>query len=92
MKNNLIFGTRPILEAINSGFKQAESLYGIRSGLILCGMRNDKSNVEKVGSIAIDYKELIIGFDIAGPELSYRPSLFKDTQIPIVFWSPKYQC
>ena len=68
-----------VLEAINSGFKQAETLYGIKSGLILCGMRNDKSNVEKVGEIAIDYKELIIGFDIAGPELSYRPSLFKET-------------
>ena len=68
-----------VLEAINSGFKQAETLYGIKSGLILCGMRNDKRNVEKVGEIAIDYKELIIGFDIAGPELSYRPSLFKET-------------
>ena len=70
---------KSVLEAINSGFKQAESLYGIKSGLILCGMRNDKRNVEKVGQIAIDYKELIIGFDIAGPEFNYRPSLFKDT-------------
>ncbi|MFL2648015.1 MAG: adenosine deaminase family protein [Candidatus Actinomarinales bacterium] len=70
---------KSVLEAINSGFKQAESMYGIKSGLILCGMRNDKKNVEKVGSIAIDYKNLIIGFDIAGPELNYRPSLFKNT-------------
>mgnify|MGYP001257229368 CR=1 FL=1 len=69
---------KSVLEAINSGFKQAESMYGIKSGLILCGMRNDKKNVEKVGSIAIDYKNLIIGFDIAGPELNYRPSLFKN--------------
>ena len=68
-----------VLKAINSGFKQAENIYGIHSGLILCGMRNDKSNVEKVGQIAIDYKELIIGFDIAGPEFNFRPSLFKDT-------------
>tara|TARA_B100001250_G_scaffold353980_1_gene327581 strand:- start:378 stop:1322 length:945 start_codon:yes stop_codon:yes gene_type:complete len=70
---------KSVLEAINSGFKQAESLYGIKSGLILCGMRNDKNNVEKVGSIAIDYKQFIIGFDIAGPELNYRPSIFKET-------------
>ena len=68
-----------VLKAINSGFKQAENIYGIHSGLILCGMRNDKSNVEKVGQIAIDYKELIIGFDIAGPEFGFRPSLYKDT-------------
>jgi len=68
-----------VLEAINSGFKQAENLYGIRSGLILCGMRHDKTNVEKVGQIAIDFKEMIIGFDIAGPELNFRPSLYKNT-------------
>ena len=54
-------------------------MYGIHSGLILCGMRNDRQNVEKVGQIAIDYKDKIIGFDIAGPELHFRPSLYKDT-------------
>jgi len=54
-------------------------MYGIHSGLILCGMRNDKENVEKVGQIAIDYKEMIIGFDIAGTELNFRPSLYKET-------------
>ena len=68
-----------VIEAINSGFKQAEKMYGIHSGLILCGMRNDKENVEKVGQIAIDYKEMIIGFDIAGTELNFRPSLYKET-------------
>ncbi len=67
-----------VLEAINSGFKQAENMYGIHSGLILCGMRNDRQNVEKVGEIAIDYKQMIIGFDIAGAELNYRPSLYRD--------------
>tara|TARA_B100001250_G_scaffold271796_1_gene234673 strand:+ start:1055 stop:1999 length:945 start_codon:yes stop_codon:yes gene_type:complete len=70
---------KDVLEAINSGFKQAETLYGIRSGLILCGMRHDRENVEKVGQIAIDFKEMIIGFDIAGPELNFRPSLYKKT-------------
>jgi len=68
-----------VLLSINSGFKQAENMYGIKSGLILCGMRNDRKNVEKVGQIAIDFKEMIIGFDIAGSELNYRPSLYKDT-------------
>ena len=68
-----------VLLSINSGFKQAENMYGIKSGLILCGMRNDRENVEKVGQIAIDFKEMIIGFDIAGKEFNYRPSLYKDT-------------
>ena len=68
-----------VIEAIISGFKQAENMYGIRSGLILCGMRHDRENVEKVGQIAIDFKDTIIGFDIAGAELNFRPSLYKET-------------
>ena len=77
VSNNL--SIKEVLESINSGFKQAENLYGIKSGLILCGMRNDAKNVKKVGEIAVDYKDLIIGFDIAGPELNFRPSLFSST-------------
>ena len=67
-----------VIDAINSGFKQAEELYGIKSGLILCGMRNDLNNVKQVTEIAIDYKDKIIGFDIAGPELNFLPSLFSN--------------
>ena len=69
---------KDVIDAINSGFKQAEDLYGIQSGLILCGMRNDTNNVKQVTEIAVNYKEKIIGFDIAGPELNYLPSLFSD--------------
>ena len=68
-----------VIDAINSGFKQANNMYGINCGLILCGMRNDKKNVEKVADIAIKYKHKVIGFDIAGPELNFRPSLFKSS-------------
>ena len=67
-----------VLNAINSGFKQAESMYGIQCGLILCGMRHDLVNVKLVQELAIDNKEKIIGFDIAGPELNFRPNLFSD--------------
>ena len=76
---NSSLNIKNVLEAIISGFKQAENMYGIRSGLILCGMRHDRENVEKVGQIAIDFKDTIIGFDIAGAELNFRPSLYKET-------------
>ncbi len=76
---NSNLSAKNVLEAINSGFKQAENMYGIHSGLILCGMRNDKENVKKVGQIAVDFKDMIIGFDIAGTELNFRPSLYKET-------------
>ena len=77
VNNNL--SIKDVLNAINSGFKQANYIYGINCGLILCGMRNDKKNVEEVADIAIEYKDKIIGFDIAGPELNFRPSLFKSS-------------
>ncbi len=76
---NSSLNIKNVLEAIISGFKQAENMYGIRSGLILCGMRHDRENVEQVGEIAIDFKDMIIGFDIAGAEINFRPSLYKQT-------------
>ena len=41
-------------------------------------MRNDIENVKLVSEIAIEFKDKIIGFDIAGPELNYLPSLFSN--------------
>ena len=41
-------------------------------------MRNDKENVSQVSEKAIDFKDQIIGFDIAGPEYNFLPSLFED--------------
>ena len=41
-------------------------------------MRNDINNVKQVSEIAIDCKDKIIGFDIAGPELNFLPSLFSN--------------
>ncbi len=76
--NNQLSPTN-VLNAINSGFKQAELQYGIVSGLILCGMRHDPNNVRLVEELAIDNRDKIIGFDIAGPELNFPPSLFTDT-------------
>ena len=68
-----------VIDAINSGFNQAHNTYGIVSGLILCGMRHDIKNVKMVGDLAIENRNKIIGFDIAGPELNFRPSLFIET-------------
>ena len=70
---------KDVIKAINSGFKQAEDECGIISGLILCGMRHDEENVKAVAELAIEYKQMIIGFDIAGPELNYSPSMYKES-------------
>ena len=68
-----------VIDAINSGFKIAEKTYGINSGLILCGMRHDAKDVVNVANLCIEAKDKIIGFDIAGPELSFPPSLFAES-------------
>ena len=68
-----------VINAVNSGFKLAENEYGIESGLILCGMRHDHKNVVDVADLAIEYKGLIIGFDIAGPELGFMPSKYQES-------------
>ena len=80
---NETLSPKDVINAINSGFKLAENEYGIVSGLILCGMRHDPDNVKSVAELAIEYKELIIGFDIAGPELNFLPSMYKDSFLKV---------
>ena len=80
---NEVLSPKDVIKAINSGFKQAENECGIVSGLILCGMRHDPDNVKAVAELAIDFKELIIGFDIAGPELNFLPSMYKDSFLKV---------
>jgi adenosine deaminase len=72
-----------VIDSINSGFKKAENDFGIKSGLILCGMRQDYENVGQVAELAIENKDKIIGFDIAGPEFNFMPSLFESSFMKI---------
>jgi len=76
---NSILSPVDVIDAINSGFKQAENEKGIISGLILCGMRHDPKNVSAVADLAVEIKNKIIGFDIAGPEYSFLPSLYRES-------------
>ena len=73
---NAALSPTKVIDSINSGFRKAENDFGIKSGLILCGMRHDFENVGQVAELAIETKDKIIGFDIAGPELNFMPSLF----------------
>ena len=42
-------------------------------------MRHDHENVRAVADLAVEFKDKIIGFDIAGPEYNFLPSLYKDS-------------
>ena len=70
---------KDVINAINSGFNTAKNKYGIISGIIVCGMRNDPNSVKKLSELVLsNIKNEIIGFDIAGPELNFPPKLYKD--------------
>ena len=69
-----------ISDAVIAGLKDAEKKYKIRTGVIICGIRNmDPSNSVKLAELAIAYKNKgVIGFDLAGAEFSNPASHHKE--------------
>ena len=68
-----------VIEAMLEGYRQGEALTGIKANAILCGMRQlDKS--QQVAELAVTYREQgVVGFDIAGPESGFPPTLQQET-------------
>ena len=64
-----------IVKAACAGLLEGEKDFGGNFNLILCGMRqnNDSVDVAKLAIEAINYK--VVGFDLAGPEFNFPPSL-----------------
>lgn len=62
-----------ISEAVIDGLKQAEKDFNIKTGVIICGIRNmDPTTSIKLAELAIAYKNKgVIGFDLAGGEYNY---------------------
>lgn len=70
---------KQVVEAVLAGTRQAEARYPIRTGLILCAMKQEP--VEKaveVARLAAQYMDRgVVAIDLAGPERSYPPSLYQ---------------
>ena len=68
-----------VTEAMLEGYRLGEVGTGLRVNTILCGMRNqDKS--QQVAKLVVKYRDKgVVGFDIAGPEKGFAPTLQKDT-------------
>ncbi|MDF1563857.1 MAG: adenosine deaminase [Deltaproteobacteria bacterium] len=62
-----------IVEAVLAGLRAAEREAGIRSGVIICGMRNISPAVSlTLAELAVAYKNQgVLGFDLAGAEHNY---------------------
>lgn len=62
-----------IIDAVLAGLKKAERKYDIKTGVIICGMRNIPPDSSlTLADLAVAYKHRgVVGFDLAGIEESY---------------------
>jgi len=69
-----------ISDAVIKGLRAAEKVFGIKSRVIICGMRNmDPMNSLRLAELAIAYKNKgVIGFDLAGSEYNNPAILHKE--------------
>ncbi len=70
-----------VLESVILGARLAqENFAGFHARIIVCGIRtHDVNIVSDMARVAVQYRnEGVVAFDIAGPELGYVPSKFKD--------------
>jgi len=61
------------IEAVRAGLKEGEKEFGVKSGIIICGIRNISPEVSlKLADLAIEYKNKgVVGFDLAGAEENF---------------------
>ena len=69
-----------IVQAVLEGLKKAQKKYGIRFGVILCGIRHispDMSN--KLADLTVAFKNKgVVGFDLAGAEENFPAKKFRE--------------
>ncbi len=73
----------PLPETVDAplrGMRRAESDFGIRSNLIICGIRNMEPNVSRdLADLTVAYKDRgVVAFDLAGAEYNYPAKKHKD--------------
>jgi adenosine deaminase len=69
-----------VVEAVLAGMRRAENEYPIKTGLILCGMKQEPVNrTIDTAHLAAEYlNKGVVGFDLAGPERDFPPSLHRE--------------
>jgi adenosine deaminase len=67
-----------VVAAVLKGMARGRKDFGIRSGLIICAMRNMNVSLE-MAELAVDFRERgVVGFDLAGEEGGYPPKKHVD--------------
>ncbi|MCH7764855.1 MAG: adenosine deaminase, partial [Candidatus Marinimicrobia bacterium] len=61
------------IDAVRVGLKKAENDFGVKSGIIVCGIRNISAEVSlKLADLTVRYKNRgVVGFDLAGAEENF---------------------
>ncbi len=68
-----------VVEAVLAGMRRAEEEFPIRTGLILCGMKQaPDADAIATAKLGAEYHDAgVVGFDLAGPERNFPPSIHK---------------
>ncbi len=79
----------PLTEAVDAplrGLKRAEAEYGIRTNLIICGIRNmDPATSRDLADLTVAYKGRgVVAFDLAGAEYNYPAKKHKDAFFTVI--------
>lgn len=68
------------IDAVWTGLKKAEKKFGVKSGIIICGIRNISPDMSmKLANLAVQFKNRgVVGFDLAGPEENFPAKDHRD--------------
>src|SRR5690606_24186475 len=69
-----------VVEAVLDGLRRARETYGIKSNVIICGIRNiSPESSYEMAELAVAYKNRgVVGFDLAGAEAENPPKHHKE--------------
>jgi adenosine deaminase len=79
----------PLTEAVEAplrGLRRAEEEFGIRTGIIICGIRNmDPSTSRDLADLTVAFKGRgVVAFDLAGAEYNYPAKKHKDAFFTVI--------
>ncbi|MDQ3555651.1 MAG: adenosine deaminase [Gemmatimonadota bacterium] len=84
-----IQGGLPLTEAVDAplrGLKRAEKDFGIRTAIIICGIRNmDPATSRDLADLTVAYKGRgVVAFDLAGAEYNYPAKKHRDAFFTVI--------
>lgn len=84
-----IRGGLPLTETVDAplrGLRRAEAEFGIRTGVIICGIRNmDPATSRDLADLTVAYKNRgVVAFDLAGAEYNYPAKKHKDAFFTVI--------